>query len=88
MGGSYTHEGALRRAQKGWFMTLLSPPQCYAAFGTMPHTLASMEQSLFAILGPYPPRRGRLGLDFGGARSYTIEVRDENTVRNNSVFGI
>jgi hypothetical protein len=27
------------------FATLISPPQCHAAFGTMSHTLASVDQS-------------------------------------------
>jgi hypothetical protein len=45
---------------------MLSPPQCHAAFCTMPHTLASVDQSLFAVLGSYSSqRRGRLGLVFG-----------------------
>jgi hypothetical protein len=34
--------------------TLLSPPQSHTAFGTVPHTLASVDHSLFAGLGRYP----------------------------------
>jgi hypothetical protein len=37
--------GVLPGAPKGSFATLLSPPLCHAAFGTMPHTLASVDQS-------------------------------------------
>jgi hypothetical protein len=40
--------------------------QCHAALGTMPYTLASMDQS--HVCRPRtlpPPRRGSLGLDFG-----------------------
>jgi hypothetical protein len=37
--------GVLPGALKGSFVTLISPPQCYAAFGTMPHILASVDQS-------------------------------------------
>jgi hypothetical protein len=48
-------------------LTLLSPPQRHAAFGTMSHTVVAVDK------GPVcrsttltPPRLGRLGLDFGG----------------------
>jgi hypothetical protein len=42
--GRHTYNRVLG-SQKGSFATLLSPPQCHAAFGTMPHTLASVDQS-------------------------------------------
>jgi hypothetical protein len=68
-GGRHTHtyDRVLPGAPKGPFVTLLSPPQCYADFVTMPHTLASVDQS--PVCRPRtlpPPREGRLGLDFGG----------------------
>jgi hypothetical protein len=44
----------------------------HAAFGTMPHTLASVDQNPVYVLGRYTPtRRGRLGLDFRGMHSIT-----------------
>jgi hypothetical protein len=39
------HDRVVPSAPKGSFMILLSPPQCHAAFGTMTHTLASVDQS-------------------------------------------
>jgi hypothetical protein len=36
-GGSHTYDGVLPGAPKGSSVALLSPPQCHAAFGTMPH---------------------------------------------------
>jgi hypothetical protein len=39
------YNGVLPVAPKGSFATLPSPPQCYAAFGTMRHTLAPVHQS-------------------------------------------
>jgi hypothetical protein len=54
-----TYDGVLPGAPKGPFVTLLSPPQCHAAFGTMPHTLASVDQS--PVCRPRtlrPPLRG------------------------------
>jgi hypothetical protein len=64
VGGRHTYDRVLPGALKGSFATLLSPPQCRAAFGMMPHTLGSVD--LFDILGCYPPQlRGRQGLDFG-----------------------
>jgi hypothetical protein len=56
-GGGHTYDGVLPCAPKGSSLTLLAPPQCHEALGTMPHTLVSMDQS---------PQRGRLELDFGG----------------------
>jgi hypothetical protein len=43
--GRLTYNGVLAGAQKGSFATLLSPPQSHAAFGTMPHTLVSVDHS-------------------------------------------
>jgi hypothetical protein len=66
-GGRHTYDGVLPGAREGSLATLLSPPQCHAAFGTMPHTLASVDQS--PVCRPRtlpPPRQGRLGLSFGG----------------------
>jgi hypothetical protein len=65
--GRHTYNGVLPGAQKGSFTTLLSATQWHTTFGTMPHTLATVDQRLFAVLGRYtPPQRGHLGLDFGG----------------------
>jgi hypothetical protein len=44
-GERYTYGGVLPGAPKWSFATLLSPPQYHAAFGTMPYTLASVDQS-------------------------------------------
>jgi hypothetical protein len=44
-GARHTYEGVLPGAPKGAFTTLLSPPQCHAAFCTMSHTLASVDKS-------------------------------------------
>jgi hypothetical protein len=40
-----TYDGELPGAPKESFAALLSLPQCHAAFGTMSHTLASVDQS-------------------------------------------
>jgi hypothetical protein len=65
-GGRRTHNGVMPGDPKGSFATLLSPPQCRAAFGTMPDTLATVDHSLVCRSRTVPsPRRGRLGLDFG-----------------------
>jgi hypothetical protein len=53
-GGGHTHDGVLPGALKGSFATLLSPPQCHAAFGTMPHTLAAVDQSPVCRLRTLP----------------------------------
>jgi hypothetical protein len=64
-GGRYTLDGVLPGALKRSFVTLLSPPQFHAAFGTMPHTLATVDLSPDRCPRTLPPpRRGRLGLDF------------------------
>jgi hypothetical protein len=39
------YDRVLPGALNGSFSTLLSPPQCHAIFGTMPHTLALLNQS-------------------------------------------
>jgi hypothetical protein len=49
--GIHTYDGVLPGAPKGPFATLLSPPPCHAAFGTMPHTLV-----WWTVLGRYPLR--------------------------------
>jgi len=70
MGGRHAYDAVLPAAPKGSYVTLLSPPQCHAAFGTMPHTLASMDQSPVRRPRTLPPLlRGHLGLDFGGVSS-------------------
>jgi hypothetical protein len=52
-------------ALKGAFATLLSQPQCHAAFGTMLTPWLQWAGTLFAVLGRYfPPRRGSLGFNF------------------------
>jgi hypothetical protein len=46
------------------FTTLLSPPQCHVAFGTMPHTLATVEQRPVCCprtLSPSATRTPRVG---------------------------
>jgi hypothetical protein len=69
-GGRHTYGWVLPGTSKGSFATLLSPPQCHAAFGTKPHTLALVDQSPVRrprTLPPsLPPWQGSLGLDFGG----------------------
>jgi hypothetical protein len=68
-GGRRAYGGVLPGAPKGSFATLLSPSQCYAAFGTMPHTLASVDQSPVCRprTSPPPSLQGRLALEFGRA---------------------
>jgi hypothetical protein len=39
------HVTVLPSAPKVSFVTLLSVPHCHAAFSTVPHTLASVDQS-------------------------------------------
>jgi hypothetical protein len=57
----YTRRGAAR-CPKG-----LSPPQCHAAFGTMLHTLASVDQSPVCHPRTFPPSATRTPrLNFGG----------------------
>jgi hypothetical protein len=46
VGGRHTYDWVLLVVPKGSFATLLPPPQGHAAFGTMPHTLASVNQNL------------------------------------------
>jgi hypothetical protein len=43
--GRSTYKSVLPGVPKGSYETLLSPLQCHAAFGTMPHTLAAVDQS-------------------------------------------
>jgi hypothetical protein len=67
MNGRHTYDRVLLGAPKGLFVTLLSL-QCHAALGTIPHTMASVDQS--PVYHPRmlpPPQQGRLGLDFGRA---------------------
>jgi hypothetical protein len=45
--GRHTYDGVLRGVPKGSLGTLLPPPQCHAALGTMPHTFVSVGQSPF-----------------------------------------
>jgi hypothetical protein len=80
----HTCDGMLPRAPKGPFATLLSPPQCYAAFGRMPHTLASVDHSPVCCTRTLPhPLLGSLGLDFWGTRTpylhEYIKIREYKT---------
>jgi hypothetical protein len=68
-GANHTWDGVLLGAAKGPSATVLSPRQCHAAFGTMPHTLSSVDQS--PVCRPRtlcPPQPGRLRLDFQGTQ--------------------
>jgi hypothetical protein len=77
-GGKLAYNGVLLVAPKESFATLLSPPQCHAAFGTLPHTLASVDQSpVCRLMTLAHPRRGRLGLDFGGEQRQLRSSYDE-----------
>jgi hypothetical protein len=64
-GGRHTYDEVLPGALKASFETI-SPTQGYAAIGTMPHTLASEDQSPVCRPRTLPPRRGRPRLDFLG----------------------
>jgi hypothetical protein len=65
-------EGRMRGAAwfpEGIFATLLSPPQCHAAFRTMPHIMASAAQSPVRhprTLSPSPLDEDAYGLIIGG----------------------
>jgi hypothetical protein len=52
--GIHTYDGVLPGTPKESFATLLSPPQCHADFGTMPHTLASVDQIPVRRFGTLP----------------------------------
>jgi hypothetical protein len=69
-GGRHWYDGVLPGTPKGSLATLLSPPQCHATLGTIPHTLASVDlcpvRPLMTWPPPPPPWQGRQGLDFGG----------------------
>jgi hypothetical protein len=60
--GRFTYDGVLRVSPRGSLMTLLSLPQGHAAFGTIPSTLAWVNQSPGSqhVLGTpirvYPPQ--------------------------------
>jgi hypothetical protein len=70
-GGRHTDDGVLSDAPNGSFATLLSPPKCRAAFGTMPHTLDSVDQShVFAVIGRYALRHDASHLGFSGSEPY------------------
>jgi hypothetical protein len=45
MAGRRTNDRVLLVAAKGSFATLVSPPECNAAFGAMPHAFSSVDQS-------------------------------------------
>jgi hypothetical protein len=51
-------------ATKGSFATVQSPPQCHAAFGTMPHNLALVDQSPVCGLRILPPFCDDTGVGF------------------------
>jgi hypothetical protein len=51
--------GVLPGTSMGSFATLLSPPHCHAAFGTMPHIVASVEQNLVYHSRTLPPSSTR-----------------------------
>jgi hypothetical protein len=83
---AYIWDGAAR-CQEGSFATLLSPPQCHAAFGTMPHTLVSVDKD--SICHPRlltSSQQGCLGLDFGryhyvnGGSQRHFATETDNTV--------
>jgi hypothetical protein len=62
--GIHTNNWVLSGAPRGSFATLLSPCQCHAAFGTMPHTLASVDHSpvlRHRTLSPSATRTPRFG---------------------------
>jgi hypothetical protein len=58
----HIYDGVLPGATKESLATLLSPPQCYASFDTMPHNLASVDQSPVCCPRTLPPS----ALNFGG----------------------
>jgi hypothetical protein len=64
------------------FTTLLSPPQCHAAFGTMPYTLASVDKSPVCRHSKLPTSATRTpALDFGVAtrdNTHSCLKRDSN----------
>jgi hypothetical protein len=59
MGGRHTYGGVLPGDPKGSFVTLVSPPQCHAALGTIPHALASEDQSPACRHRTLPPSASR-----------------------------
>jgi hypothetical protein len=63
MGGRHWYDRVLPGAPKGSLMTLLSPPQCHAALGTIPHALALVDQSPVCYPKTLPPitRMPRVG---------------------------
>jgi hypothetical protein len=71
-GKALMREWVLPDAPKGSLTTLLSPPKCHAAFGTIRHTLASLDQSPIRRPNIYPlPRQGHHGLNFGVVHTHT-----------------
>jgi hypothetical protein len=75
MGGWHTCDGVLPGALKRSLVILLSLPQCHAALGMMPHTLASVDQSPVYRSSTLPLlRQGRPGLDFGGVLKVKIHI--------------
>ena len=60
--GRPTYNGVRPGSRRGSFKTLLSLPQCHAAFGTIPSTLAWVDQSLVSqrvvatLNRVYPPK--------------------------------
>jgi hypothetical protein len=50
----HVYDGALPSALKGSCATLLSPPQCHAALGTIPQTLTYMHESPVCHSGILP----------------------------------
>jgi hypothetical protein len=71
----HTYDGVLPGVTKGY---LLSPPQCHAAFGTMPHTLASVDRSHVCcprMLPPSATRTSRVGFWRGGGRNTLKEAK-------------
>jgi hypothetical protein len=54
-GGRHRYNGVLPGAPKGSLTTLLSPLQYHAALSTIPHTLASVDQSPVRSPKTYPP---------------------------------
>jgi hypothetical protein len=73
-GGRHRYDGVLPGAPKGSLATLPSPPQCHAALSTIPHTLASVDQSLGRRPKTLPPLRDEdaNGWILGGTETVSV----------------
>jgi hypothetical protein len=77
-GGRRWYDGVLPSTPNGWLASLLSPPQCHAALGTIPHTLASVDQSPVRRPRTLPPsatRTPRVGFWRGRGRQTLAQLR-------------